>query len=169
MRGNIIHRLMQSLPDLAPDRRAPAAQRFLVRQNELTEAERDEISSQVLNILADASFGPLFAPGSRAEVAIAARLGDRPLPGQVDRLVVTPEMVLIADYKSDRLAPRSLEVALSRHGSYVRQLAFYRGVLMRLYPDRPVHAALLWTETAALMEIPAKTLDLALKDALTPA
>jgi ATP-dependent helicase/nuclease subunit A len=160
---------MQSLPDLEPDRRALAAQRFLARQKELTAGERDEIASQVLTILADASFGALFSPGSRAEVAIAGRIGDRPLAGQADRLAVTPEAVLIADYKSNRPAPQSLEEALSRHGSYVKQLALYRSVLMRLYPDRPVRAALVWTDNATLMEIPAKTLDLALNSALTPA
>ena len=40
-----------------------------------------------------------------------------------------------------------------------RQLALYRAVLRRLYPDRPVRAALLWTEVPDLMEIPADALD----------
>jgi ATP-dependent helicase/nuclease subunit A len=35
-------------------------------------------------------------------------------------------------------------------------------VLMRLYPDRPVRAALVWTEVPHLMEIPADALDAAL-------
>ena len=49
-----------------------------------------------------------------------------------------------------------------RHANYVRQLALYRAVLMRLYPGRPVRAALLWTDTPDLMEIPAADLDAAL-------
>jgi len=36
-------------------------------------------------------------------------------------------------------------------------------VLGKLYPDRPVRAALVWTETPELLEIPAQALDSALK------
>src|SRR5258707_586342 len=44
-------------------------------------------------------------------------------------------------------------------GTYVRQLALYRAVLKKLYPQLPVRAALLWTETPELMEIYAPALD----------
>ena len=84
------------------------------------------------------------------------------MSGQIDRLVVTPDEVLIADYKTNRPAPKSLDEAKKRHADYVRQLALYRAVLMRLYPGRPVRAALLWTDTPDLMEIPAADLDAAL-------
>ena len=43
--------------------------------------------------------------------------------------------------------------------AYVRQLALYRAVLSRLYPQHALRAALLWTETADLMEISAAALD----------
>jgi ATP-dependent helicase/nuclease subunit A len=165
-RGNIVHRLMQSLPDVAPDRRGDAARGYLARQMELTRAERDEIASEVLGILADPSFAELFSPGGRSEVSIAGRRGDRPLSGQIDRLVVSPQAVLIADYKTGP-APRNLDEAQTGYGSYVAQLALYREVLMRIYPDRPVRAALVWTETPELMEIPSAVLDTAL-GALTP-
>jgi ATP-dependent helicase/nuclease subunit A len=45
----------------------------------------------------------------------------------------------------------------------VAQLALYREVLGKLYPGRPVRAALVWTETPELLEIPAQELDSALK------
>ena len=90
----------------------------------------------------------------------------RPLSGQIDRLVVTPGAVLIADYKTNRPAPQSASEAHQQHGGYIVQLALYRRVLMQLYPGRPVHAALLWTEVPELMEIPAAMLDSALETAL---
>jgi ATP-dependent helicase/nuclease subunit A len=157
---------MQSLLNIAPELRGEAARRYLARQRDLSATEQDEIADKVLALLADARFAPLFAPGSRAEVSIAGRLGERPLAGQVDRLAVTPQQVLIADYKTNRPPPQSLAEAQSRHGSYVIQLALYRAVLMRLYPDRPVRAALLWTETPELMEMPAQVLEQALDSAL---
>ena len=49
-----------------------------------------------------------------------------------------------------------------RPAGYVRQLALYRAVLRKLYPQLPVRAALLWTETPELMEISTPALDAAL-------
>ena len=166
-RGLAVHRLLQSLPDIPPERRADAAQRFFARRDMFAEAERDTLIKQVLAILSAPRFAPLFGPGSRAEVSIAGRFKDRPVAGQVDRLVVTPQAVLIADYKSNRPAPWSTEQCLERYGSYVKQLALYRDVLRRVYPGRPVRAALLWTETLELMELPTVSLDEALDTAVT--
>ncbi len=165
LRGNLVHRLMQSLPDIVPGRRAEAARRYLARAQrteDLSEAEGLEIAAQVLAVLDNPRFAALFAPGSRAELPIAGRVGNRMVAGQVDRLVVTPDSVLIADYKTNRPAPRSLDEAKELHPGYLSQLALYRAVLMRLYPGRPVGAALVWTEVPQLMEIPADALDAAL-------
>jgi ATP-dependent helicase/nuclease subunit A len=162
-RGNAVHRLMQSLPDLPHDRRADVARHYLARQdNDLDEPARDEILRQVLAMLDDRRFAALFAPGSRAEVPIVGRIGDQTVSGTVDRLVVTPDAIEIVDYKSNRPAPQKLADTRSRHPGYVRQLALYRAVLMRLYPGRPVRAALLWTDLPGLQEMPAEVLDEAL-------
>jgi len=85
---------------------------------------------------------------------------DRPgrplISGQIDRLVVTPSEVLIVDYKTNHAPP---DLPAGAPTGYVRQLALYRAVLQKLYPGRPVRAALLWTETPELMEISAPALD----------
>jgi ATP-dependent helicase/nuclease subunit A len=161
-RGVLIHRLMQSLPEIAPDRRADAARRHVARAaGDLAPAEQEGLVATVLQLFAEPRFAPLFSPGSRAEVPIVGRL-DRPsrtplaVSGQIDRLAVTPEAVLIADYKTNRPAPRSpAEVP----DAYVRQLALYRAVVARLYPERPVRAVLVWTDVPDLMEISPDLLD----------
>ena len=157
-RGNLMHRLMQSLPDIPLERRDDATRRYLARNGkDFAEAELDAIRKQALAVLGDPRFAALFAPGSRAEVPIVGRLGNRPVPsGVVDRLTVTADAVLIVDYKTNRPAPRRLEDVPP---AYVTQLAIYRAVLARLYPDRPVRAALLWTDLLHLMEVPAARLD----------
>jgi len=70
--------------------------------------------------------------------------------------VVTPNEVLIVDFKTNQVAPGSATEAPT---AYVRQLALYRAVLRRLYPQLPVRAALLWTETPELMGISTPALD----------
>jgi ATP-dependent helicase/nuclease subunit A len=159
-RGNLVHRLLQSLPDLLPEWRENAARHYLARNaKKFSAVEQDHLLMKVLALLSDKRFAELFAPGSRAEVPIVGRVNGRPLSGQVDRLVVTPKAVLIGDYKSNNPPPRRFEDVPP---GYVTQLALYRAVLAKLYPDRPIRAALIWTETPEIMEIPAARLDAAL-------
>ena len=72
---------------------------------------------------------------------------------------VTDREVLIADYKTNRPVPRTLDEVPPQ---YVRQLALYRAVLEKLYPGRAVRCALIWTEVPDLMELSAEALDAAL-------
>ena len=82
---------------------------------------------------------------------MAGRSGSFVLSGQIDRLVVTGNEVLILDYKTNRPPPSAPEDAAE---SYLRQMAAYRAVLQRIYPDRPVTCALLWTDGPRLMPLP---------------
>ena len=107
-RGRIVHRLMQSLPDIPQERRTDAIQHFLLRTaKDFSPAERAEIARQVSAILDNKVFAEIFTPGSRPEVSIIGHVprdGAEPLEvaGQVDRLSFTGDTVLIADYKTDR-------------------------------------------------------------------
>jgi ATP-dependent helicase/nuclease subunit A len=169
LRGNIVHRLMQSLPDIPNGARADAAHRYIERQDtDFSEPERGAIVNGVVAMLGNPQFAPLFAPGSRAEVPIVGRINGRTVTGVVDRLVVAPDMVLIADYKTNRPAPQSLAETQKHYQGYIVQLSLYRAVLTRLYPNRPIRAALVWTDVPALGEIPAEALDAALAALTTP-
>jgi len=161
--------LLQSLPDLPAGERAEAARRYLHRAAlEWTQGDREALLSEVLAVFGDPRFCPLFGPDTRAEVPIRGRLGRNCRPpalvfGKVDRLAVTDSAVLIADYKTDRPAPRGAKNAPE---AYVTQLALYRAVLSKIYPGREIRAALLWTETLEFCELPAAALDAALARAL---
>ena len=162
-RGNLSHRLLQSLPDILPERRDAAARAFFAKETDVTPEAREAITNQVMTVLGDQRFAPLFAPGSRAEVSIAGEVmlnGElRTVAGYVDRLVVTDTEVLIGDYKTNRPPPTRIADVPP---SYLRQLALYRAVLRKIYPTRIVRAALIWTETPDLMELSHDVLDDAL-------
>jgi ATP-dependent helicase/nuclease subunit A len=150
-RGLLIHRLMQSLPDLPPDAREPAARRFLARQlHKLEPEEQDAIARETMAVLEHPEFAPLFAPGSRAEVPVVGLIDGRALNGRIDRLVVTDDAVLIVDYKTNRPPPTD---AAAVSPAYVEQLAAYRAALERIYPGRRVRTLLLWTDGPRLMEL----------------
>lgn len=160
--GTLVHRLLQALPDIPASRRQEAALAYLARNAAgWSEAERQALAESTLALIADSPFAAVFAPGSRAEVPIVGRLerpGGRPalVSGQIDRLVVTEREVLIVDFKTNHAPPTDPAEAPK---GYVRQLALYRAVLGRLYPQLAVRAALLWTETTELMEISAPALE----------
>jgi ATP-dependent helicase/nuclease subunit A len=168
-RGTLVHRLLQSLPDLAGEQRLEAAHRYLARAaSDWNDDERKALIAQALALLDDPRFAPVFVAGSRAEVSIVGRLprprgGHVVVSGQIDRLVVTDDAVLIVDYKTNHAPPAHAKDAPP---AYVRQLALYRAVLANLYPGRTVRAALAWTETIEIMEISAPALDAGLASAL---
>ena len=163
-RGRLVHRLMQALPDISPPRRNESAARYLANAAANFSAEEQaEIASRVFAMLDDGRFAEMFSSGSRAEVPIVGyipREGDVAIAvaGQVDRLSVTDDAVLIADYKTDRSVPQSLEAV----PAYVTQLALYRAVLSRLFAGKTVRAALVFTEEPRLWEVPAAAMDSAL-------
>ncbi len=150
-RGNHIHRLLQTLPDLPDDQRAAAAARYLAQPAHVLEPDQQaDILAETLAVLSHPEFAPIFGPGSQAEVPLTAVLSGRVVSGQVDRLAVADSEILVVDYKTNRPPPqRAGDVDIL----YLRQLASYRAALMEIYPEKTVRCALLWTDGPNLMTI----------------
>src|SRR4029077_18660425 len=95
------HRLLQALPELPIEERGVAARRFLaLATHRLTAEEQDEIRRETLAVLDHPDFAALFGPGSQAEVPLIGLMRGQPFAGQIDRLFVAEDRVLIVDYKS---------------------------------------------------------------------
>jgi ATP-dependent helicase/nuclease subunit A len=154
-RGELIHRLLQLLPDLAPDRRAEAARRLLARERDLRDDQRAEMVGAALGVLEDPRFAAVFGPGSRAEAAVAGVAERLPaglaVSGRVDRLLVEAGRVLVVDFKTNRPAPARIEDAAD---AYITQMALYWALLGEIYPGRAIEAALVWTDGPRLMPVP---------------
>ncbi|MDP1739209.1 MAG: double-strand break repair helicase AddA [Caulobacter sp.] len=154
-RGDLIHRLLQLLPDVAEPERRAAAARLLDREPDLTPGQRAEMTTAAFGVLEDPVFADVFGPGSRAEAAIAGTSPRLPaglgVSGRVDRLLVTPDRVLVVDYKTNRPAPDRIEDA---DFAYRVQMALYAAVLSEIFPGRRIEAALVWTDGPRLMPVP---------------
>ena len=156
-RGNLIHALLQSLPDLPEADRETAGRAYLARPGHgLDAAQQAEILDEALGVMADPALAPAFGPGSLAEAPLAGRIGERLILGQVDRLLVSAEQVLVLDFKTNRPPPVLAEAAPP---AYLRQMAAYRAVLRAAFPGRRVDCALVWTYGARAMPLPAMLLD----------
>ena len=168
LRGTLTHALLEHLPAIAASKRRMAAEAFVGRRGTtLSPSSRQSIVSEVMAILSEPTFAPLFSPSSRAEVAISAMI-PRPsgvgpalrLSGQIDRLAITDTDVFIVDYKTNRPPPMTVAQVAD---AYLFQLAAYVLALGEIYPDKAVRAALLWTDGPRLMEVPKVVIDDAIK------
>ena len=155
-RGLLIHRLLQSLPALPPERRGEAARRFLAEPaQDLDPATVAAWTAEVLAVLDLPSAAPLFGPRSQAEVPIVGLAGGARIAGRLDRLAVTEEAVWLVDYKTNRPPPLAEDAVPEQ---YLRQLAAYGALLGELYKGKEIKAFLLWTDGPRLMQISAERL-----------
>ena len=155
------------LPGLPEEERQAAAAAYVERRGAALDVKvRAEILEETFSCALRSTIFRAFctrlarrgfrsSPGSTAQPK-----KDPPLEitGQIDRLVITDNAVLIVDYKTNRPPPdREEDVA----PAYVAQLAAYRAGIREIFPEKEVRAALLWTDSARLMQISDASLDAA--------
>ena len=163
--GRLAHALLQYLPQLAPEAREKTAARFLdLRGAELAPERRESLLLEVMSVLALPGLEALFGPQSQAEVALGGQITlpngkSLTISGQIDRLCVTEDEVIIADFKTG--TPHSGGAMPS---AYLAQLAMYRAAVAPLYPGKQLRCLLIWTEGALAEEIEAAKLEAALLD-----
>lgn len=155
-RGILIHRLLEILPEIPESEREARAIQWLARQSkDLTDAMQRTIWKQMQAVFDHPMGTILFGPGSQAEVPLTGLNAEgQAVSGQIDRLVITDDAILIADYKTNRSVPATPEQVPPE---YIRQMAAYRSLISGIYPDHPIRTLLIWTETAQLMEVDTET------------
>jgi ATP-dependent helicase/nuclease subunit A len=160
-RGNLVHRLLQFLPDTPLPQREGVMSDYLKQfAPEYGQEERALLMDEIKAVLQHPELAPVFAEGSLAEVALTGLVAseenkDYILNGRIDRLCVMSDAVWIIDYKTAQKPPESIKKVPV---AYLRQMALYRSALEKIYPGRPVHAALLWTGGPFLMPLPPESL-----------
>jgi len=145
-RGLISHHLLQYLPDVAPERRVELARSFILQQApDWPPTEQQRIEQDVLGLLQDDRLQRLFAPTSRAEVNIMGTIEingvGRPVSGQIDRLSIFDNEILLADFKTGRPPQKDQDIPQA----YLMQMALYRRLLMQIYPHHTICPLLIYT------------------------
>ncbi len=155
-RGVLIHSLLERLPDVPADLRASGGRAWLERHGpDLASAEREDMLTRAMAVLDDPQWHDLFGPDALAEVPLAATVGDQVITGTADRLLVTESRIMVADFKTARRPPASLE-QIPR--STLLQMGAYAAALAVIFPGRQIEAAVLYTQTPRLIAIPAEVL-----------
>jgi len=153
--GLALHALLQHLPGIDPLFRAAVGEKAMAALWPEAPGEHPALIAKALSILGRNELQHLFGPDSRAEIPFLAH-GSRDgkpviIAGRIDRLVVGRDRVLVVDFKSDAspiLEPHAIK------GTYLTQLGLYARLATQLFPDKQVHAAILWTNLESLLELP---------------
>lgn len=158
--GTIIHSLLEYLPMLDAAEQAAAARKYVAQPVwNLTKYRQQKTVKQVMAVLNDPEFSALFGARSRAEISIGGFVEKdgrkQSFSAQIDRLVVEDQTVLIVDYKNNRRVPE--DISQVSH-DYIVQMAAYKMAVEQIYPDKEVKCALLYTQEALLIPLPAEKL-----------
>ena len=147
----IIHKLFQFLPDVKCDDVENIIFEFLAKNApDISKNQQKRICEEVLTLINNPQFAPLFSADSKVEVPIIGEVDGKIISGQVDRLVVLNDEVMVVDYKTNRPAATTIKDVAS---SYIKQLNAYRVLLAKVYPNKKISTYILWTDTAHLMKI----------------
>ncbi|MBI1364196.1 MAG: double-strand break repair helicase AddA [Proteobacteria bacterium] len=139
-RGLLVHRMLEVLPAYPQAEHRDRAVMFLAAAApDWDDAVRSALVADVMAVMGD--YPELFDGAARAEVEMVIRpeAGGAAHNLRADCLVVRDEGVLIVDYKTNVRVPKAVPAA------YVRQLAGYRDAAHRLWPQKKVKTAILWT------------------------
>ncbi|MBA9082914.1 ATP-dependent helicase/nuclease subunit A [Bartonella chomelii] len=163
--GNLVHRLLQYLPECPPQQRFDYAQRYLnIKASHWPEIQREKALQQVCKLLENPHLKSLFSDNSRAEVSLMGTFKihgkEQIISGQIDRLCVTQDSVLFADFKTG--IPPEDETTIAPN--YLLQMALYRKLLQTIYPDKNIDAFLIYCKEAKIFTLTPKKLDACLNE-----
>ena len=155
-RGIVIHRILQHLPDLPREARAPHARRMALKAG-----FGEDLGDSLIALTETPELAFIFGPGGLSEIPLVAELPElgQTITGRIDRLVILGAAIVAVDYKTTPLPPALPEAV---NPDDLAQFAAYRAGLRRIHPGAEVRMALLYTEVPRLMFLPGTLLDRAL-------
>ena len=163
--GRLAHLLLQVLPGVPAARQLATAEALAAARGGALRPERKAtIVADALQLLAAPALAGLFAADALAEVPVAGsiRLPDgelRAVSGRIDRLAVTAESVIVADFKTTARPPQAIDAIPV---TTVAQLAAYAALMREIYPGRTVRALAIYTASLTCFELDAGRLNAAL-------
>lgn len=163
--GNIVHRLLQYLPNCPLQKRRDYARRYLdTKASHWDEDQKENALRHVWQILDHSYLNPLFSENSRAEVSLTGvvkiRGKEQKVSGQIDRLYITQDSVIFADFKTG--TPPEDQDAIAPH--YLLQMALYRKLLQTIYPDKDIQAIIAYSKEIKVFKLLPEKLDAILEE-----
>ncbi len=145
--GTVVHHLLEHLPSVLPNERPQAARALLSAYGLFSVEECEVLQAHVMNVLNAPGLAWVFDHDFENQVYTEMPLiGEGESKNQsvhriIDRLVVTPKIVWIIDYKTDQAKPEGNIIP----EIYRAQLSEYQRLVVPLYPHLQTRSAIIWT------------------------
>ena len=149
-RGEIIHKILQFLPTKAENVDEIVHEFLNKNASDFNEMQREQIATEVLNLVKDPDFSELFGENAHSEVPIMGEIDGQIISAQIDKLVISAQKIIIVDYKTNRPAAKALA---DTPKVYIKQLETYAKLVSKIYASLPVEGYILWTNEARLMRV----------------
>lgn len=151
-RGLLIHRILQLLDISANKIEVANFVKMYIAKNapDIDKSSSLQIENEILRLFDNPQFSFIFGKNSYAEVPIAGEIDGRIVSGQIDRLYVGEDKIIIVDFKTNRPPAKNAD---SVAPLYRRQLSAYKNLIEKIYCNKPVETYILWTNNANLMKI----------------
>jgi ATP-dependent helicase/nuclease subunit A len=150
LRGNLMHKLLEFSP-LLKNHKAISQFIALYGKN-LSHQVQEQILEQYSRLLGLEDFHLANSPARavKLEASVAGFIKGKRISGKIDRLIITPDEVIIIDYKSDVTPALSLEEIKPE---YLRQMHNYYLLIKALYPKHNIRCKLLYTSNSSVIEL----------------
>jgi ATP-dependent helicase/nuclease subunit A len=149
-KGRLIHALFERLTGDNLTTNLVLAEEWLARNNRDPSIQNDAVITSVRDVVENPDWQVFFGPNARAEVPLAAVVGETVITGRVDRLVIEPGLIRVLDFKTGRGVPFDANT-VSR--PYLRQMAHYVAALETIFVGSKVEASLLFTYAPILIQL----------------
>jgi ATP-dependent helicase/nuclease subunit A len=146
-RGKLLHALFERITDAGS---LAAATQWLEANVRDPAVDKKQLIATVAAVITKPEWSLFFSPAARAEVPLAAVVGETVITGRVDRLVIEPGLVRLIDFKTGRSVPDDESGVIVPH---LRQMAHYVAALEMIFPGSVVEASLLFTYAPRLIKL----------------
>lgn len=155
-RGRLVHQLLQYLPDCPTEQRAAIALQWLKPlENQFSVKEIQKLVDQVLLIITHPLLHSLFDQQSLVEQPLVGTVNGVVITGQIDRMRILSDQILLCDFKSGRKVSNDPEDVPT---IYLKQMAAYWSLLTIMYPKHQITPLIVWTDVAKIMMLPQELL-----------
>lgn len=146
-RGKVVHAVFERIVDASA---LDAAEKWLAANVRDASIDKSKILADVKAVVDHPQYAAFFSPAARAEVPLAAVVGETVISGRIDRLVVERGLVRAVDFKTGRSVPAD-ETKVPT--PYLRQMAHYAAALQIIFPEAKIEMSLLFTEGPRLITL----------------
>ncbi len=153
-RGITIHRALDLMTQAMPLSAGQVMQQ--VSQEAAMNTDDSELENwidEARNTIENASFAPLFKPGTDAqcfnELPIMYQHDGRSVYGIIDRLIIRPDEITLIDYKSHQVKDETELNELAN--SFKSQIQLYKLGVEKIWPGHAIKSGLLFTNSARLI------------------